>query len=226
VSMHRRASQLTIAAVAFVLGLLVVLQLRSQAGDSALAQLSAQDLTVLVANLNDRNDQLRQEGSTLESELNTLTTNQARGDVSVDEINADLERVRAYAGLEAVAGPGVTISIDGPIDGQGVEELINELRNAGAEAIAVGDIRVVPGVVVSGAPGAISIADTNLPPGFELSAIGAPDKLTGSLTRTGGVIAQFAATQPNITVTVTPVDRVELPATNQTLIPAHGRPRL
>lgn len=225
-SMHRRASQLTIAAVAFVLGLLVVLQLRSQAGDSALAQLSAQDLTVLVANLNDRNDQLRQEGSTLESELNTLTTNQARGDVSVDEINADLERVRAYAGLEAVAGPGVTISIDGPIDGQGVEELINELRNAGAEAIAVGDIRVVPGVVVSGAPGAISIADTNLPPGFELSAIGAPDKLTGSLTRTGGVIAQFAATQPNITVTVTPVDRVELPATNQTLIPAHGRPRL
>ena len=225
-SMHRRASQLTIAAVAFVLGLLVVLQLRSQAGDSALAQLSAQDLTVLVANLNDRNDQLRQEGSTLESELNTLTTNQARGDVSVDEINADLERVRAYAGLEAVAGPGVTISIDGPIDGQGVEELINELRNAGAEAFAVGDIRVVPGVVVSGAPGAISIADTNLPPGFELSAIGAPDKLTGSLTRTGGVIAQFAATQPNITVTVTPVDRVELPATNQTLIPAHGRPRL
>ena len=224
--MHRRASQLTIAAVAFVLGLLVVLQLRSQAGDSALAQLSAQDLTVLVANLNDRNDQLRQEGSTLESELTTLTTNQARGDVSVDEINADLERVRAYAGLEAVAGPGVTISIDGPIDGQGVEELINELRNAGAEAIAVGDIRVVPDVVVSGAPGAISIADTNLPPGFELSAIGAPDKLTGSLTRTGGVIAQFAATQPNITVTVTPVDRVELPATNQTLIPAHGRPRL
>jgi uncharacterized protein YlxW (UPF0749 family) len=224
--MHRRSSQLTIAAVAFVLGLLVVLQLRSQGGDSALAQLSAQDLTVLVANLNDRNDQLRQEGSTLEGELNTLTSNQARGDVSVDEINADLERVRAYAGLEAVAGPGVTIAIDGPIDGQGVEELINELRNAGAEAIAVGDIRVVPGVVASGPAGAITVADTNLVPGFELSAIGAPDKLTGSLTRTGGVIAQLAATQPNITVTVTPVDRVQLPATDQTLIPAHGRPRL
>ena len=53
--MHRRASQLTIAGVAFVLGLLVVLQLRAQASDSALAQLSAQDLTVLVANLNARN---------------------------------------------------------------------------------------------------------------------------------------------------------------------------
>jgi uncharacterized protein YlxW (UPF0749 family) len=224
--MHRRASQLTIAAVAFVLGLLVVLQLRSQASDSALAQLSAQDLTVLVANLNARNDQLRSEGATLDGELSTLNSNRARGDASVDEITDDLGRVRAYAGLEPVSGPGVTISIDGPIDGQGVEELINELRNAGAEAIAVGRIRVVPGVVVSGPAGAIAVADTALPPGFELSAIGAPDKLTGSLTRSGGVIAQFAATQPEITVTVTPIDRVDLPATDQPLIPAHGRPRL
>jgi uncharacterized protein YlxW (UPF0749 family) len=225
-SMHRRASQLTIAAVAFVLGLLVVLQLRSQASDSALAQLSAQDLTVLVANLNARNDQLRREGSTLERELTTLTNNQARGDVSVDEINDDLERVRAYAGLDPVAGPGVTISVEGPIDGPGVEELINELRNAGAEAIAVGPVRMVPGEVVSGPAGAIAVGDTTLPPGFELTAIGAPDKLTGSLTRSGGVIAQFAATQPDIVVTVTPVDQVELPATDRTLIPAHGRPRL
>lgn len=224
--MHRRRSQLTIAAVAFVLGLLVVVQLRSQAGDPGLAQLSAQDLTILVANLNDRNDQLRREGSTLERELNTLVANRSRGDASVDEITADLERVRAYAGLDPVAGPGVTIAFDGPIDGQGVEELVNELRNAGAEAIAVGDTRVVSGVVVSGEAGSLVVGDAPLPAGFELQAIGAPDKLTGSLTRSGGVIAQLAATQPDLVVTVTPVDRLRLPATVRTLVPAHGRPRL
>lgn len=224
--MHRRRSQLTIAAVAFVLGLLVVVQLRSQAGDPGLAQLSAQDLTILVANLNDRNDQLRREGSTLERELNTLVANRSRGDVSVDEITADLDRVRAYAGLDPVAGPGVRISFDGPIDGQGVEELINELRNAGAEAIAVGGTRVVSGVVVTGPAGSLGVGGNALPAGFELQAIGAPDKLTGSLTRSGGVIAQLAATQPDLVVTVTPVDRLELPATVRTLVPAHGRPRL
>ncbi|HEV7603855.1 MAG TPA: hypothetical protein VGO15_02755, partial [Candidatus Limnocylindrales bacterium] len=125
--MHRRRSQLTIAAVALVLGLLVVVQLRSQAESSALAQLSSQDLTVLVANLNARNDQLRREVASLQGELATLTANQSRGDVSVDEITAELQRVRAYAGIEPVAGPGVSISIHGPIDGAGVEELINEL---------------------------------------------------------------------------------------------------
>lgn len=224
--MHKLTSQLTIAAVALILGLLVVVQLRSQAGPTGLAQLSSQDLTVLVANLNARNDQLRRESSTLERELATLVANRSRGDVSLDEIGADLQRVRAYAGLDPVAGPGVTIAIRGPIDGAGVEELINELRNAGAEAIAIGEIRVVSGVVAAGPPGDAQVDGAHLGTTFDLSAIGAPDKLTGSLTRSGGVIAQLAATQPDVVVTVTPIDRLELPATTRTLVPEHGHPRL
>ena len=224
--MHRARSQITIAAVALILGLLVVIQLRSQAESSGLAQLSSQDLTILVANLNARNDQLRREGSSLEVELATLNQNRSRGDVSIDEITADLERVRAYAGLDSVAGPGVTISIRGAIDGGGVEELINELRNAGAEAIATGGVRVVTGVVVSGPPGQAQVDGVALGDTFEVMAIGAPEKLTGSLTRSGGVIAQLAATQPDVVVTVTPVDRLELPATTRNLVPTHGQPRL
>jgi uncharacterized protein YlxW (UPF0749 family) len=223
---HRTRSQFALATVALVLGLLVVVQLRAQAGNAGLAQLSSQDLTVLVANLNARNDQLRREVSSLEDELAALNLNRSHGEASLDELRADLRRVRAYAGLDAVGGPGVTISINGPIDGSGVEELINELRNAGAEAIGAGDIRIVTGVVITGQPGAASIEGAPLGDSFELAAIGAPDKLTGSLTRSGGVIAQLAATEPDVAVTVTPVDRIELPATTHDLVPAHGHPRL
>jgi uncharacterized protein YlxW (UPF0749 family) len=225
--MHRRSSQLTIAAVALALGLLVVVQLRSQASVAGgLAALSAQDLTALVANQNARNDQLRVEVASLERELGTLNQNAARGEVSVDELRSELGRIRAYAGLDPVGGSGVTISISGPIDGFGIEELVNELRNAGAEAIGVGGIRVVTGVVVSGPPGEVAVDGTSLGDAFELAAIGAPDKLTGSLTRSGGIIAQLAATEPDVLVTVTPVDRIELPATTRELVPAHGHPRL
>ena len=224
--MYRLRNQVTIAAVAFVLGMLVVVQLRAQAGDEGFSQLSSQDLTVLVANLNARNDSLRREISTLEDELAVLNQDRSRGEESLDELNADLTRVRAYAGLDPVGGPGVTITVSGPIDGSGVEELINELRNAGAEAIGAGSIRMVPGIVVTGPPGAAAIGDQRLGQVFELSAIGASDKLTGSLTRSGGVIAQLAATEPDVTVTVTPVDRIELPATTRILVPAHGHPRL
>jgi uncharacterized protein YlxW (UPF0749 family) len=224
--MHQRRNQLTIAAVTFILGLLVIVQLRTQASGAAFAGLSSQELTVLVANLNDRNDDLRGAVGTLERELATLTTNSQRGEASVDELRADLRRVRLYAGLDPASGPGVVITIRGPIDGSGVEDLVNELRNAGAEAMAIETVRLVPGVVVLGAAGAVTVDDIPLGDPFELVAIGAPDKLTGSLTRSGGIIAQLAATLPDVIVEVTPLDRVDVPATKRELVPGHGRPRL
>jgi len=224
--MHVRRNQVTIAAVMFVLGLLVVIQLRTQASGALFAGLSSQDLTVLVANLNDRNDQLRREIAGLDRDLGILTQNTERGDASIDELRADLRRVRLYAGIEAATGPGVIITVRGPIDGSGVEDLINELRNAGSEAMALADVRLVPGVVVSGAPGAVTVGDQPVSESFELVAIGPPDKLTGTLTRSGGIIAQLGATQPDVVVEVTPVDRVDVPATDRDLVPADGQPLL
>ena len=149
--MRRRRSQLTIAAVTFLLGFLVVVQALTQASGTAFAGLSSQDLTILVANLDDRNDQLRTEVATLEREFEVLEQNTERGDMSIDELRADLRRVRLYAGFDPATGPGVSIVVRGPIDGSGIEDLINELRNAGAEAMAIDSIRLVPGVVAVGA---------------------------------------------------------------------------
>ena len=52
------------------------------------------------------------------------------------ELGRDLQRLRAWAGLDAVTGPGIRVTIVGGLDGSAVMELINELRNAGAEAIS------------------------------------------------------------------------------------------
>ena len=107
-------------------------------GPSGLAQLSSQDLTVLVANLNARNDQLRRESSIARAGAGDAHREPRRAATSRSTRSPPTsQRVRAYAGLDPVGGPGVTISVRGPIDGTGVEELINELRNAGAEAIAL-----------------------------------------------------------------------------------------
>ncbi len=224
--MRRTRNQLTIAAVTFLLGVLVIVQLRTQASGAAFAGLSSQDLTVLVANLNDRNDQLRSEIATLERELAVLMTNTDRGDASLTELRADLRRVRLYAGIDPATGPGVSVVVHGPIDGSGVEDLINELRNAGAEAMAIDDVRLVPGVVAVGAPGGVTLDAVPLPDPFTVWVIGAPDKMTGSLTRSGGIIAQLGATQPEVSVEVTPLERIAVPATLRDLVPDHGRPRL
>jgi uncharacterized protein YlxW (UPF0749 family) len=215
-----------VSVVAFILGVLIVVQIRSQAGDSGLAERSVQDLTQLVTNLNTRNDELRTEIGSLDRQLQGLQLGGANHTTSVNQIREDLGRIRAWAGLDPVAGRGVAITISGAIDGPALEDIINELRNAGAEAIAIEDVRVVAATVVGGSAGSLSVDDTALGGPFTVRAIGNPESLVGSLTRIGGIVAQLAATYPDAAVNVEAMDRLVLPATTRDLTPAHGRPRL
>ena len=224
-SLRAPRSQALVAAVAFLLGILVVAQIRAQSGNDILAGMSSQDLTFLVANLNTRNEQLRREVATLERQLATLELGGSRGTSSVNEIRADLERIRAWAGLDRIGGDGIAITISGPIGPRAIEDLVNELRNAGAEAVAIEDVRVVPGTVIGGVLGSISVDDTALGDPVVIRAIGTPETLTGSLARAGGIIAQLAATDPDATIDVEEADRMTLPATVRSLVPIHGKPR-
>jgi uncharacterized protein YlxW (UPF0749 family) len=220
-------SQLTIAAVAFLLGLLVVVQIRSQTGGSALQALSTQDLTTLVASLNSENDRLRSQIGTLQDQLGELRANRATGATSVGEIASELGRLRAWAGLDAVSGRGITITVSGRVEAGAVDDLLNELHNAGAEAIALEDIRVVARTTVSGLPGSLDVDGYILGDPFRIRVIGKPETLVGSLTRAGGIIAQLAATDPEATIDVEPTEEpMLLPPSRRNLVPDHGHPRL
>ena len=223
-SLRAPRSQALVAAVAFLLGILVVAQIRAQSGNDILAGMSSQDLTFLVANLNTRNEQLRRELATLERQLATLELGGSRGTSSVNEIRADLERIRAWAGLDRIAGDGIAITISGPIGPRAIEDLVNELRNAGAEAIAIEDVRIVPGTVIGGILGSLSVDDT---------ALG--DPLNDPRDRDAGDADRVARagrrdhrpagghTDPAATVDVEETDRMTLPATVRNLVPGHGR---
>src|SRR5664279_692239 len=199
--MHSRSSQVALAVVALVFGFLVVTQVRSQAGGTGLEDRSAQDLTLLVANLNTRNDQLR-------------------GEV------ADLGRVRIWSGVDAAVGQGVRVVLRGPVTAVVLEDLVNELRNAGAEAIAVGGVRIVPATIAGGLPGSLSVENTPLSDPVEVDAIGSSATMTGTLTRAGGLVAQEMATNDGLAIEVTPVDQLAVPATTRDLVPRVAKPRL
>lgn len=224
--MNRPRNRVSIAVVALILGVLVVAQIRSQGTNTGLANQTAQDLTLLVANLNTQNEELRGEVATLEHQLATLADARARGQSAAGQLREDLDRIQAWAGLRAVTGSGISVRVSGDIDGQGVEDFLNELHNAGAEAIAIDGVRIVPGSVVAGPSGALSVENSALGASFEIRAIGSPQILTGSLTRAGGIIAQLGVAFPRLTVSVTPLDVVAIPATERDLSPVHGQPSL
>ena len=101
-----------------------------------------------------------------------------------------------------------------------------EERNAGAEAAAIGDVRIVPGVVATGPEGAVVVRGVPLGDPVELTAVGQPQVLAGSLGRAGGPIAQLNARFPDVTIAVVAVDLVTVPATDRDLTPQLARPRL
>jgi uncharacterized protein YlxW (UPF0749 family) len=219
-------ARLPLLLVAGLLGLLAVGQLRGQAGVPSLTDLSVQELGVLVANLNAQNDQLRTEVATLQRQQADLASSKDRGQSAVDQLRSDLDRIRAWAGLTGLSGSGVTITVHGPIGADGVGDLVNELRNAGAEGISIAGMRLVPGVVVTGNPGSLTVAGSALGDGFEILAIGSPQILTGTLTRAGGVVAQLGATYPDARVSVTPSEGLTLPPTTRDLQSPDARPHL
>ena len=54
----------------------------------------------------------------------------------------DLRRITAFGGLAPVTGQGIALEVEGDLDAIALNDLLNELRNAGAEALAVDQIRI------------------------------------------------------------------------------------
>ena len=223
--MRQRRSQVALTAIALLLGLLVVVQLRAQQAGTALETQSSQDLTLLIANLTTRNDQLRGEVADIQRQLDTMSATNARGETSVGQLRSELERARIWSGEDPAAGPGIRIVLYGGVPAEAVSDLVNELRNGGAEAISIGGVRVVGPTVVAGTEGSLSLESTELGPRVEVLAIGNPAALTGGLTRAGGLAAQLQARYAEVEVEVTPLDEVSVPAADRPLGPVLGLPR-
>jgi uncharacterized protein YlxW (UPF0749 family) len=221
-----RRARLAVAAVLFILGFLAIVQLRSQSGGTGLDALTTQDLSALIASLNARNEQLATEVGTLETQLRDMQAARALGESSAGGLRADLRRLRLWAGLDPVRGQGVTVDVSGTIAADAVGDLLNELRSAGAEALAIDDRRIVAATVVSGEAGALLLDGEPLPPAFRVVAIGNPVNLAAALTRVGGVVGRIEVANPDATISVAPADALVLPASDRSFAPVHARPRV
>ena len=224
--MRSRSGQIAIAALALVLGFLAVVQFRTQATAGGLADLSAGDLTTLIANLTTHNQQLATEEATLRTRLSDLQASGTQHAKIMASIRDELSRLRRWAGFDPVRGRGVRITIDGPIGAHGLNDLVNELRAAAAEAIAIEDVRITEADVVADLPDGLGVENRALDAPITVWAIGNPQVLTASLTRVGGIIGRIQVSQPDVTVAVAQQDVIDLPATRRPPGPRTGRPTL
>ena len=105
-------------------------------------------------------------------------------------------------GTSEVTGPGITITLtDSKLDASSVLDasslivhhldiyyIINELKNAGAEAISVNEQRVVPTTSIECGGNIITVNGQKIGSPFVIKAIGLPENLA-NLNRAGGYLS-------------------------------------
>lgn len=217
--MTARVAQLSLFGVTLLIGVLLVGQLRSQARPTEISSLPAQELSQLIDTLSARNRELRTGLADLRETLREYRVAGSQGQSALEVSREDLRRITAFAGLAGVEGQGLLLEVDGALDAIALNDLINELRNAGAEAIAVDAVRITSRSVA--VQGARSLVVDGVPIGerFTLSAIGSPEGLLAAMERPGGVIAQLEQFI-NATIVARQSDDIVLPPTAIDLAPS------
>ena len=212
--MRTNSGAIWAAIIALFLGVAVVTQFRSQDVYSRSLNLETpSSLTTLIANLSETNNELRNEISDLRRDVASAQDSVSSGRGSLTEGERQIAQLRVFSAQSAVGGPGVAIKIDGAFDERALSDLVNELRNAGAEAIAVNEVRVGPHSYFTGAADrAIAVDGRQLRGPWTVRAVGAPDVVYVAMTRIGGIIGQFELIYRNTRFAVSKETALDLPA--------------
>jgi uncharacterized protein YlxW (UPF0749 family) len=221
--MRSRNAQMSLFVVGLLIGLLLVGQLRSQARPVEVSSLSAQDLSQLIDTLSARNRELRSGLADIREQLREYRVSGPQSQSALEVGREDLRRISAFSGLAAVEGQGILIDVEGDLDAIALNDLVNELRNAGAEAISVDAIRITARSVATQGPRSLVVDGVDVGKHFVMRAVGSPEGLAAALDRPGGVIAQLEQFI-SATITVTPSTEITIPATAQDLAPSIAQP--
>jgi uncharacterized protein YlxW (UPF0749 family) len=212
--MRSTTGVIAVTIVAIFLGVLAVTQIQAQEVYSRSLQLETPaSLTTLIANLSERNNAIKDEMLDLRHRTETARDAIASGRGSLTEAERQLGQLRVFAGMSAVSGAGISVRIEGTFDERALSDLVNELRNAGAEAVAVNAARVGPRSWFGATPDrALTVDAVALRGPWQVRAVGSPEVMYVAMTRTGGIIGQFELIYKGTRFSVAKESALELPA--------------
>lgn len=165
-------------------------------------------------------DALKKRVGELRAQLDRIAAGQQLG-----PLKEELDKARIEAGLMAVSGPGVEVTLNDSnlviqpgenpnlyvLHDEDVLNVLNELRAAGAEALAINGQRLLAtSEIRCVGPTILTNKSYRLTPPFVISAIGNQDNMINSLQMRGGIIEQLKFW--GIQVAVRRVDNLTIPA--------------
>jgi len=172
---------IVVSLIALALGFLIVVQLRSQA--VVARTLAAQDDTsvaLLINDLNRANNQLMQQGAALTQQQAALQQALVAGGTDSKTIEKELTVLREVSGEVPVHGPGIEIHIDGALMDFELQDALNSLRNAGAEAFSLNGYRIVSDTPIQNRGQLLMVGGQAVRSPFILLAVGDAEQLSAA----------------------------------------------
>ena len=201
---NKKVVAIVLGVMCFALTAGICIQIRTvQATNSSVSNnYEENNLRAEVLRYKERYDNKVEDLANAEEELEKERESATKNDTALKEKEEDILEGNKIIGLTEVTGPGVIVTLsDSKKDASSsldpssllvhdtdVLSVINELKNAGAEAISINDQRIIPttGIICGG--NIIDINGEKVGAPFEIKAIGLPEQLA-ALERPGGYLA-------------------------------------
>lgn len=212
-------SRVLIAVLCGVLGFGIAIQVR-QTQDDEFAALRQDDLVRLLDEVTQRNDDLVAERDQLLRDRSAL-----RSGSDAQQLAAEYQLVHGVlAGTEPVEGPGVVVTVEnaGQVSAQTMVHMLEELRNAGAEAVEVSGQRLIASSAFVDTPDGVLVDGQRTDDPMEWRAIGDPDTMAVALNIPGGALTGFR--NAGAVVDLEQRDLVQITAIREVFEPEYAAP--
>jgi uncharacterized protein YlxW (UPF0749 family) len=195
------------AVVAVLVGLLAfaaVTQARLTGKDDTYAGLRQAELIQALNGLQSASRKAERDISDLETTRDSLRNSSQRRTTALEQARKEVRTLSVLAGTVPATGPGVRVTVQDPKGDLSLNHLldgIEELRNAGVEAIEINDrVRVIAQTSFEDDPGGVRVDGVALKPPYVIDAIGNADTLAGALQFQGGFSDDVKMESGSVTV--------------------------
>ncbi|MBD3780348.1 MULTISPECIES: DUF881 domain-containing protein [unclassified Cellulomonas] len=208
-----------------MLGFAIAVQVR-QTNTASLSTMRETELVSLLDQTTRQADELQDQVSELERTQQELRSGSTSREAALDAATRSAAAQGILSGRLPAEGPGVTVTVRDPeaqVSALTLLNLLEELRNAGAEAVQLNDQRLTASSYVLGTDAGIEVDGTLLSPPYRWVAIGDPDTIATALAIPGGALAKVQIDGGQASVQTQ--DLVQVTATRTVPEPQHATPR-
>ena len=204
--MNKKQIGITLGIMCLVLTLAVAVQIKTMnaANSTASQTLADNDLRDNVLKWKEKYDNISEELKKAEEKLEEVRQEATQNDTTSSAKENELKKNNTLLGLTDVYGSGIIIELeDGKVENsifviESVSDvlvhdadllnLVNELRNAGAEAIEINGQRIINTSAITCEGNVIKINGERIGSPFAIKAIGPQGLLYGQITRAGSYL--------------------------------------